>query len=656
MRAVRSSVCHGRIALRSARVLVPPVVALVAILGALCPARAADVSLDPGVSAFAVYYAERIGVPVDAVQDTAADMVDTYVDLFDLPEEEAETEAILDMMAGDMRVAAFESLSHVFAGSWINRDPHTITFAFTEDPDEHLFELAESIGFEQPDRLVAVRAGTTLGNLEALQARIMTEGEALYPYEPSDAYSGFQSSIDEIAGQVVVFGPEPNRYADDLGAIVDTPLVRLEQRDLSLPLCSQTNCDPSIFGGLGTSNCSTGYTLVKAGSKATAITTAAHCSGIQSHGGEDFWGSEPLFEQQSGQLDTEIWSLLERFWVPKDDVWESTSTNRDIASVTNYYALTLGDPVWKVGKQTGKTAGVITENHMSFAPDIPGSSTGFRATADVDHGDSGGPVYFGGLAYGTVYGGSGGANPPFDTLFLAASFWDGAIGWSIAAQPLATPTFDWYLKNSHSGGSADTEWQHGSTGSIAIAGDWNGDGKDQPGTYTASSGKWDLHGEQIFTYGTGSSNLPFTGDWDDDGIDEAGYYAPSTQRFYRQGISGSILYGNPGDKPISGDWDGDGDDDIGVWRPSSATFYLRDSDNGATTSLSYGNPSDTPLAGDWDGGAEEIGVYRSSTQTFYLRKSNGTTLTIGYGNPGDTPIVGDWDGQGSAYDTIAVIR
>jgi hypothetical protein len=605
-------------------------------------------------TSFADFYAERLGTSRADVADTAEDMIDTYVELFGLDRREAETQAALDMLGGDMRQIAVESMGSVFAGSWIQRDPHAIVFAFTSDGERYLEELLAIVGVEEKERFRAVPAEASLESLRVKQLELLGLGSSLYPYESADQYEGFESSIDEIGNSVVIYGPDPDRYRSDLGPAGDSSLVRYENRNLSRPACPQANCDPSIFGGLSTVTCTTGYTVVKSGSSEAAITTAAHCSGRASHGGEFFWGSTPLFEQQSGQIDTELWSLLEREWVPKDDVWESDFVNRDIATVQNYWTIMLGAPVWKVGRVTQKTTGTIAELFISIS-DVPGSNTGIRATNHMQKGDSGGPVYYGSNAYGTIWGYSFDGSQ-YDTIFFAAHWWNGTIGWSIATSTPSTPTFDWYLKNSHSGGTADYEWQHGAGSWVVIAGDWSGNGEDQPGVYYPPAGRWDLHERQLFTYGAGSGNYPISGDWDGDGDDEVGYYVPSTQRFYRYGASGSVLYGNPGDRPISGDWDGDGDDDIGVWRPSQARFYLRDMDTGATTTIDFGNGSDLPLAGDWDGGPDEIGVYRPSNQTFYLRKANATTLTIPYGNSGDVPIVGNWDGYGSAFDTIGVIR
>jgi len=426
--------------------------------------------------------------------------------------------------------------------------------------------------------------------------------------------------------------------------------VRFEERSLALPGCPQDNCDPKMYGGLSVTlvgnpsqGCTSGFVVVKNGSQETAVTTAAHCIGSPlQHGGQTM--SNRVFYQLWGQVDTQMWSLLDRFWQPDDNIWESSSVTRDVASVSSYWTLTLGDPVWKVGRETQKTTGVITELFIDL-PQVPGSSTAIRTSADWDDGDSGGPVYYGGQALGTVWGGG---EFGLDMIFFAADWWDGNSGWKIATSPPAVPGHDWYLKNTHSGGSADESWQFGSSPRVPVSGDWNGDGRDQAGVFYPATRQWDLQGKAVFTYGIGTASVPITGDWDNDGIDEVGVYYPPNQRFYRQGFT-SVVYGNPGDLPIVGDWNSNGVGLIGVYRPSQARFYRQ-----GAPALYFGAIGDRPITGDWDGGTDDIGVYRPSNQTFYLRNSNGSVISIPFGNPGDAPIIGDWDGNG--IDTIGVVR
>lgn len=608
---------------------------------------------------FAAFYAEFVGISVDDASDHVGEMLDFYESEFDVGRVEAEVQARLDLLAGELRELAHERYSTVWAGSWIEREPtHRIVFSFTERGDEVLAELVKATGFPIPERLATVSARWTMEELLAEQRLVSEVRDELYPWTGDAAtYEGFESHIDEVTNTVVVSGPDPERYQHDMAGRHNDAMVRFEKRPLSRPASPQDNSDPKMYGGLALTpepGCTSGYVVVKNNSQETAVTTAAHCHGFPAtgdviqHGGQTI--DDRVYHQMQGQIDTEMWSLLDAFWEPDDNIWETPWVTRDIGSVHSYWSLQLGEPVWKVGRMTQKTTGVITEFGVALAG-VPGSSTAVRTSATYEPGDSGGPVYYGAQAFGTVWGGGGVPGDWHDMIFLAADWWDGESGWRIATSPPAVPGHDWYLKNSHSGGNADLHWEFGSSPRVPVSGDWNGDGDDQPGVFYPATRQWDLQGEAVFTYGYDSADLPIVGDWDGDGDDEVGVYRPAYQRFYRRGTS-SIPYGDPGDVPIVGDWDNDSVDEIGVYRPSQARFYLRGEPT--TPPLYFGAYGDQPITGDWDGGDDDIGVYRPSNQTFYLRKYNGAVLTIPYGDSGDTPITGDWDGNG--IDTIGVVR
>jgi hypothetical protein len=144
----------------------------------------------------------------------------------------------------------------------------------------------------------------------------------------------------------------------------------------------------------------------------------------------------------------------------------------------------------------------------------------------------------------------------------------------------------WYLRNSNTGGNADTTFRYGNTaGDIPVVGDWNGDGIDTIGVYR--SGVFYLRNSNT----NGIADLAFT-------------------------------YGQPGDIPVVGDWVGIGTDTIGIYR--KGVFYLRNSNTGGIADLTfgYGNiAGDIPVVSDWAGsGKDTIGVYRNGV--FYLRNSN----------------------------------
>lgn len=147
-----------------------------------------------------------------------------------------------------------------------------------------------------------------------------------------------------------------------------------------------------------------------------------------------------------------------------------------------------------------------------------------------------------------------------------------------------------------------------------------------------------------------ATDEPVAGDWDGDGRANPGVRAPG-RTLFRLRSAGTVIkipFGDAQDRPVAGDWDGDGRWEIGVRRPDG-TFVLRAVD-GSTTSVRLGDADDLPVTGDWDGdGRTDVGVYDQATATFTLRVVDGAGLAwmaqVPFGVPGDLPVTGDWDGN-----------
>jgi len=191
-----------------------------------------------------------------------------------------------------------------------------------------------------------------------------------------------------------------------------------------------------------------------------------------------------------------------------------------------------------------------------------------------------------------------------------------------------------YLRNSLSGGYADSTFIAGAGGDIALWCDWNNDGARSWGVYRSTNGHFYL------------SNENFTG--------------ARTAVAFPYGNGGVPDEG--GDIPICGSWFG-GAATVGVYRPATATFYLRLNNDPAreqTVAIPYGVVGDIPIVGHWSGsptGATTIGVFRRSSSTFFLRTSNTPGFAdhvVVFGVDTDNPIVGDWDASGT--DTPGVTR
>jgi len=186
----------------------------------------------------------------------------------------------------------------------------------------------------------------------------------------------------------------------------------------------------------------------------------------------------------------------------------------------------------------------------------------------------------------------------------------------------------------------------------AIAGDWDGDGHADPGTFR--SGVWTLRvggRSTVVRFGT-TGDTPVVGDWDGDGKDGIGVRRGRTWVLSNTVAPASAFrrfsYGATGDAPLVGDWDGDGKDGIGVRR--GFTWYLRNEARGGTPGMrfTFGRATDVPVVGDWDGdGTDGIGIKRGSMWMLRLRPGSGSPqVRFNLGRANDAPVVGDWGALG----------
>jgi serine-aspartate repeat-containing protein C/D/E len=204
-------------------------------------------------------------------------------------------------------------------------------------------------------------------------------------------------------------------------------------------------------------------------------------------------------------------------------------------------------------------------------------------------------------------------------------------------------------------------------GAIHLAGDFNGDGRDELALF--KDGEWllDINGNGI---------------WDNDDL--------------------WAKLGEKGDKPVVGDWDNDGKDDIGIFGPAwdgdelaldrepglpdpeNRTLSVpknlppRDAliamDNIRLMQRSvagkprsdvidhvfrFGNDADQPVAGDFNGdGVSTLGVFNSGKWRIDVngdgRFADEEDSFFDFGQAGDIAVVGDFNGDG--LDEVAVVR
>lgn len=230
------------------------------------------------------------------------------------------------------------------------------------------------------------------------------------------------------------------------------------------------------------------------------------------------------------------------------------------------------------------------------------------------------------------------------------------------------------------GHSEATDWQYDfipEGEGYALAGDWDGDGKETVGWYSSAEARFYLRnsqtaGEAEHVYAIKGRRqtrlIPIAGDWNGDGIDTVGLYDPERAKIALGGEhrNASPTYIMKLRKryrkllPMAGDWDGDGTETLGLYDPTKGRVFLFNAHTDKTHTKTYlidkksesRGKNGTPIAGDWDGsGYDKVGLYRSAAKKQFLLRENhkrrGTVKQIRCGKveAGLQPIVGNWDGS-----------
>ncbi|MBI3465252.1 MAG: DUF2142 domain-containing protein [Planctomycetes bacterium] len=185
---------------------------------------------------------------------------------------------------------------------------------------------------------------------------------------------------------------------------------------------------------------------------------------------------------------------------------------------------------------------------------------------------------------------------------------------------------------------------------IALAGDWNGDGRDSPGSYDPRLGEFRLSDDSDpanmlrFLFGPRpTSYVPLAGDWDDDGIDTVGLFDPATgavmlRNEHAGGAADITVFYGPSRVPripFVGDFDGDGKDAVGVYEPGRGRFLFSESLQPHLAqqrrAFAFG-PADSeclPIAGDWDGdGRDTVAVYHPASATVHFADPDGAPAEV----------------------------
>lgn len=326
-----------------------------------------------------------------------------YAEVFGVSPEEAYSRLEDQTVAGDLLQRVSSIAGDRYAGGWIENEPTwRVQVRLTEGRElTAVHRLLANSGLP-----VEVAYSGTVS-----EADLVAAATALAATYAGDTEGVDGVEVDIMTGELVVL---VNPIAESLSEVT-TSSAEVAARTIaaSIPVRIERTDAPatdSNRGGVLMSTCTAGFTV--RGSSATGLATAGHCGSTQSY------ATSP-----SGSASNSAPFITESRTSSADVQWHTTPNHSDVGQFYGDYAnsatvrtgsgvAAVGQLLCHRGKVTGYTCGNVTST--AYAPTYSGAcpSTCSASFVRVEgsglgnlQGDSGGPWFAGGTAYGIHKGG-----------------------------------------------------------------------------------------------------------------------------------------------------------------------------------------------------------------------------------------------------------
>jgi hypothetical protein len=326
-------------------------------------------------------------IAADEAEDGRLQDAESYTADFGVSVQEALRRMEIQEQVGELN-GRLESLERAtFAGLYLEHEPEfRVVARFTRDASATLGRYLAGTGLA-----AVVRPEPARHSLQQLQTRLEAANRAT---RGAGIRADGSLNVRENQAEIYVL---PGRAAEARAAAQGRAQVIVVEH------LAEPEHNTELHGGLHLSTCTSGFT-VRNSSGARGISTSGHCGNTQSHNG---YALTFRSERNGGSYDIQ-WHTRSGSTYP-NHIWDG-GKHRAITATRSRTNQSVGDYVCKYGKTTGYTCGNITTKSYCY----DGACTWIRvAKAGVnlsEGGDSGGPWFNGGTAFGSHTLGMGDAS------------------------------------------------------------------------------------------------------------------------------------------------------------------------------------------------------------------------------------------------------